>query len=56
MLDMYTQPKKRPLVPGERGCDSNPPEGRKSRKLKIGTWNVNGLNQEMKLDILIKEM
>ena len=53
---MYTQPKKRPLVSGERGCDSNPPEGRKSRKLKIGTWNVNGLNQEMKLDILIKEM
>ena len=53
---MYTQSKRRPSVPGKRGCDINLPEERKSRKLKIGTGNVNGLNQERKLDMLINEI
>ena len=53
---MSTKQNQQPSVPGKRGCDSNLPEGRKSTKMNIGTWNVNGLNQECKLDMLLKEI
>lgn len=51
---MNSQRINRPLVRVNKGCVSNLPEGCKATN--IGTWNVRTLNQEGKLENLIKEM
>ena len=54
---MSVQPNTRPLVPGKKGCFSNPPEDHTLvTNTRIATWNVRGLNEDFKTDTLIKEM
>jgi len=52
---MITQPNHRPLVRVNQGCVRNPPEGY-PRVTNIGTWNVQTLYQDGKLENLILEM
>ena len=54
---MIRQPTNRPRVPGKKGCVRNLPEDQNSlTKTRIATWNVRGLNQHFKLEMLLKEM